>query len=256
MALKGDAKAEKAKNQLWRDFLRLSIFDFCNNIGHEQTFSGPLEASASRLNRRARSYWAGRMARSSARPKLFPGPDARHPPSLRTYQRQTRYLGDRFRKRSFLDAQRSTRRRMLCGSMISLERGFRVKSRALAGLTFWDKGDFNVRAILEKLIYRLVATLVAAPHSVGGKIHATRHWRVVGLNDPNVFERSKTNISPEGFPALYRTIWGRSRITCSTIFVNSTKLPSASACARRNRLSKLISSMRSWTSCKFAGGFA
>ena len=33
MALKSDATAEKAKNQLWRDFPRRSIFDFCNNIG-------------------------------------------------------------------------------------------------------------------------------------------------------------------------------------------------------------------------------
>jgi hypothetical protein len=34
----------------------------------------------------------------------------------------------------------------------------------------------------EDLIYGLVATLVAAPHSVGGKIHATGHWRVVGFD--------------------------------------------------------------------------
>lgn len=30
VALKSDAKVEKAKNQLWRDFPRRSIFDFCN----------------------------------------------------------------------------------------------------------------------------------------------------------------------------------------------------------------------------------
>jgi hypothetical protein len=31
-ALKSDAGAEKSKDQLWRDFLGCSIFDFCNNI--------------------------------------------------------------------------------------------------------------------------------------------------------------------------------------------------------------------------------
>jgi hypothetical protein len=32
-ALKSDAEAEKSKDQLWRDFLGCSIFDFYNNIG-------------------------------------------------------------------------------------------------------------------------------------------------------------------------------------------------------------------------------
>jgi hypothetical protein len=45
----------------------------------------------------------------------------------------------------------------------------------------------------EELIYGLVATVVAAPHSVSGKIHASCHWRVVGFNDLNVFERPKAS---------------------------------------------------------------
>ncbi len=39
VALKNDATARKAKNQLWRDFPRRSIFDFCNNICHKQKIS-------------------------------------------------------------------------------------------------------------------------------------------------------------------------------------------------------------------------
>src|SRR6266404_1663396 len=43
VALKSDAAAEKHKDQLSRDFLGCSIFDFCNNIGTKQTSrsSGP-----------------------------------------------------------------------------------------------------------------------------------------------------------------------------------------------------------------------
>jgi hypothetical protein len=37
VALKSDAAAEKPKDQLSRDFLGCSIFDFCNNICQEQT---------------------------------------------------------------------------------------------------------------------------------------------------------------------------------------------------------------------------
>ena len=37
MALKSDAAAEKPKDQLSRDFLGCSIFDFCNNICQKQT---------------------------------------------------------------------------------------------------------------------------------------------------------------------------------------------------------------------------
>jgi hypothetical protein len=37
MALKSDAAPEKPKDQLSRDFLGWSIFDFCNNIGTKQT---------------------------------------------------------------------------------------------------------------------------------------------------------------------------------------------------------------------------
>jgi len=36
--LKSDAAAKKSKDQLSRDFLSRSIFDFCNNIGQEATF--------------------------------------------------------------------------------------------------------------------------------------------------------------------------------------------------------------------------
>src|SRR5258705_13827790 len=37
VARKGDAAAEKSKDQLWRDFQDCSIFDFCNNIGTKRT---------------------------------------------------------------------------------------------------------------------------------------------------------------------------------------------------------------------------
>jgi hypothetical protein len=35
--LRSDAAAEKSKEQLARDFLGCSIFDFCNNIGTKRT---------------------------------------------------------------------------------------------------------------------------------------------------------------------------------------------------------------------------
>jgi hypothetical protein len=38
VALKNNAAAEKSKDQLSRDFPGRSIFDFCNNICHKQTF--------------------------------------------------------------------------------------------------------------------------------------------------------------------------------------------------------------------------
>jgi hypothetical protein len=37
VALRSDAAAEKSEDQLSRDFLGCSIFDFCNNIGPIQT---------------------------------------------------------------------------------------------------------------------------------------------------------------------------------------------------------------------------
>jgi hypothetical protein len=37
VALKSDAAAEKPKDQLSRDFLGCSIFDFCNNICQKRT---------------------------------------------------------------------------------------------------------------------------------------------------------------------------------------------------------------------------
>jgi hypothetical protein len=39
---------------------------------------------------------------------------------------------------------------------------------------------------------------------MGGKIHATRHWRVVGFNDPNVFECPEANKPSEGFSHLFK----------------------------------------------------
>src|SRR3982074_3320957 len=38
VALKSDAAAEKPKDQLSRDFLGCSLFDFCNNIGTFRTW--------------------------------------------------------------------------------------------------------------------------------------------------------------------------------------------------------------------------
>jgi hypothetical protein len=38
VALKSDTAAEESKDQLSRDFLGRSIFDFCNNIGAKRTF--------------------------------------------------------------------------------------------------------------------------------------------------------------------------------------------------------------------------
>jgi hypothetical protein len=45
-ALKSDVAAEKSKDQLSRDFLGRSIFDFCNNIGTNRTFRLPRWMSA------------------------------------------------------------------------------------------------------------------------------------------------------------------------------------------------------------------
>src|SRR5258708_18190488 len=42
VALKSDAAAEKPKDQLSRDFLGCSMFDFCNNIGAKRTFTEKL----------------------------------------------------------------------------------------------------------------------------------------------------------------------------------------------------------------------
>jgi hypothetical protein len=43
VALKSNTAAEKSKDQLSRDFLGRSIFDFCNNIGAKQTLGQILE---------------------------------------------------------------------------------------------------------------------------------------------------------------------------------------------------------------------
>jgi hypothetical protein len=39
VALKSDAAAEKPKDQLSRDFLGCSIFDFCNKICQQETYA-------------------------------------------------------------------------------------------------------------------------------------------------------------------------------------------------------------------------
>jgi hypothetical protein len=46
VALKSDAAAERSKDQLSRDFLGCSIFDFCNKIGPEADVSLSLTALA------------------------------------------------------------------------------------------------------------------------------------------------------------------------------------------------------------------
>src|SRR4051794_22704500 len=46
VALKSDAAAENPKDQLSRDFLGCSIFDFCNNIGTKRTCRSPNRMSA------------------------------------------------------------------------------------------------------------------------------------------------------------------------------------------------------------------
>jgi Protein of unknown function (DUF2497) len=66
---------------------------------------------------------------------------------------------------------------------------------------WWVSAALKHELGAEELIYGLAATLVAAPHSVCGKIHATCHWRVVGFNDLNVFERPKANVPSERFAA-------------------------------------------------------
>jgi hypothetical protein len=48
VALKSDAAAEKPKDQLSRDFLGCSIFDFCNNIYPKRNFIGWLCGAISR----------------------------------------------------------------------------------------------------------------------------------------------------------------------------------------------------------------
>ena len=54
VALKSDAAAEKPKDQLSRDFLGCSIFDFCNNIGAKRSFGSPQGLAAATRLRRAR----------------------------------------------------------------------------------------------------------------------------------------------------------------------------------------------------------
>ena len=52
MALKSDAVAEKPKDQLSRDFLGCSIFDFCNNIGTKRTCRPALTMSVLGVDRK------------------------------------------------------------------------------------------------------------------------------------------------------------------------------------------------------------
>src|SRR3981189_2255838 len=60
VALKSDAAAEKPKDQLSRDFLGCSIFDFCNNIGTFETYQPARKLAAYG----GRPECAGRPARS------------------------------------------------------------------------------------------------------------------------------------------------------------------------------------------------
>src|SRR5258705_13949366 len=65
VALKSDAAAEKPKDQLSRDFLGCSIFDFCNNIGTFRTWrnvrlesvKSPKDCSASSSNPMMEGRW-------------------------------------------------------------------------------------------------------------------------------------------------------------------------------------------------------
>jgi hypothetical protein len=59
-ALKSDAGAEKSKDQLWRDFLGCSIFDFCNNIGTFETCQPTLKMSANRGRAEVIGVWSKR----------------------------------------------------------------------------------------------------------------------------------------------------------------------------------------------------
>src|SRR5258705_8056478 len=65
VALKSDAAAEKPKDQLSRDFLGCSIFDFCNNIGTSRTWRDVRLESAFR----GRAEVALRAVRSVDDPK-------------------------------------------------------------------------------------------------------------------------------------------------------------------------------------------
>src|SRR3981189_1342433 len=53
VALKSDAAAEKPKDQLSRDFLGCSIFDFCNNICQKPTSGRGRHTAAQRDGKRS-----------------------------------------------------------------------------------------------------------------------------------------------------------------------------------------------------------
>src|SRR5712671_3067736 len=57
VALKSDAAAEKPKDQLSRDFLGCSIFDFCNKIGTFRTWLHVRVESVMRLILLQKSFW-------------------------------------------------------------------------------------------------------------------------------------------------------------------------------------------------------
>jgi len=57
VALKSDAAAEKPKDQLSRDFLGCSIFDFCNNIGTFRTWRDVRLESGMRTKAEVGTAW-------------------------------------------------------------------------------------------------------------------------------------------------------------------------------------------------------
>jgi hypothetical protein len=79
VALKGDAAAEKSKDQLSRDFPGRSIFEFCNNIGPLQTCRARRAMSA--LGGRAEA--PGRAANAAYDPTQKSGAFRLHWPPTR-----------------------------------------------------------------------------------------------------------------------------------------------------------------------------
>lgn len=61
MALKSGAAAERSQDRLWRDFWGRSIFDFCNNIGHERTLGSWRHPAGAIARCRSASCHAGKL---------------------------------------------------------------------------------------------------------------------------------------------------------------------------------------------------
>jgi hypothetical protein len=69
VTLKSDAAAEEPKDQLSRDFLSCSIFDFCNNIGTYRTCPAKLTMS---VNRSKADLALGRIGAFTFAPLVSP----------------------------------------------------------------------------------------------------------------------------------------------------------------------------------------